>query len=85
VKTYSAKLAANHSPVTEPKKGRMPLEEAAPHLKNEAYGRAESLRVVNKLSRQMGYTIEWTASYLQQRVEAGEIVLPWRRTWQERK
>ena len=72
-------------PVTEPNKGRMPLQEAAPHLKNEAYGRAESLRVVNKLSRQLGYTIEWTASYLQQRVEAGEIVLPLRRPGRKQK
>lgn len=73
-------IGAKHSPVTQPKQGRMPVSEAAPVLMDPQYGRAQAIAEVNKLSRKRGYKVPWTDSYLQQRVKAKEITLPVRKS-----
>lgn len=77
-------IGAKHSPVAKPKEGRMPVQEAAPILKDEQYGRKQALDEVNKLSRKRGYKVPWTDSYLQGRVNAKEIVLPVRKSGPKR-
>lgn len=79
-RSRAGKIGAKASPATKPKEGRLPVSEAAPILKDESYGRRQAIEEVNKLGRKRGFKVPWTDSYLQARVNAGEITLPVRKS-----